>query len=227
MYHEKHRIDISVNRPDHACLNEHIPIVLTVKSDDARSMDLLLDILLAPRDDAAGGSEAHAMTSLLKIASGDQLFDDGQSSGNLIKHASLGRLEPGQTSTKKINLLCYMSEGERVLDVSVQSVTITVTGDRDEQETLRTVHVSVYHPFKLSAHPVYTTRRRDAWSLEEQPPIPDGHHDARVFLTLEGTAAAMVISGIVVRSNVRQIEHQVRWKSITPSTERSENQCRK
>lgn len=81
------------------------------------------------------------------------------SSTSLLKGVSFGTLQPGATARRTLFLLSSGSGGERVLDFSIQSQSLSSTtlpdGVQNINETLHTLVVKAVAPLKQSAQQAY------------------------------------------------------------------------
>lgn len=133
---------------------------------------------------------------------------DDQQSTSLVKGVHFGIIRPGENAQKTLYLLGSGAEGDRTLDISVQSRTVDEgTEDADTQdeaedstaekppaeitETLRTLTISTVHPFKRSSTVEYSRSLKERVSIADldafEPGFWDGGEggEAAVTMTLE------------------------------------------
>ncbi|EJD08009.1 uncharacterized protein FOMMEDRAFT_138064 [Fomitiporia mediterranea MF3/22] len=149
--HRPHRVDVAISHRDPAYLDEPYPISIDVTNNDDKELEFSLDVLLQPGDD----------DSVNHIAA-----EEEQSSG-LIKGISFGKLHPGTTACKTLHLMSSGVAGERMIDVSVQSQTISPLSNVDPgapeprmetSEVLQTIVVPTVAPFVVAHQTTYARR---------------------------------------------------------------------
>ncbi|KAF8627616.1 hypothetical protein AX15_004317 [Amanita polypyramis BW_CC] len=159
--HRPHKVLLSLSHQSPAYLDEEYPIEINVTNEDARELDITVDILLLPSeyDDSV-----------------NSIILDNERSTSLIKGISFGVLQPGANNVKTLFLINTGVSGERALDISVRSrppidqevrVEEGPDGSRDgleydSTEILHTLAVSAVEPFKIS-HDVVYRRSYQEW----------------------------------------------------------------
>lgn len=147
-------------------------------------------------------------------------IEDVHSSG-LIKGISYGTLHPGVTACKILHLMCTGSAGERMLDISIQSQTVTPLSEVESSsnssvemsEVLQTLVVPVVSPFTVSYETTYARCRPSGSGPANlsafDPEYWDDSEGGRAFVktTFECTdcegASSVLIESIKMSSEVR------------------------
>ncbi|KAF8161338.1 Gryzun, putative trafficking through golgi-domain-containing protein [Crassisporium funariophilum] len=117
--HRAHHLKVSFHHETPAYLDEDYPIVIEITNTDTRDLDVVVNILLQPTeiDDAVNWI----------------VVDDARSS-SLIKGVHLGAISPGVSAVKTLHLFNTGAGGDRMIDVSVQSRTISVEKNAAKDE---------------------------------------------------------------------------------------------
>lgn len=158
-----HNVLLSISHEVPAYIDEEYPIQIDVRNEDARDLEIVIDILLLP-------SEYDEAVSTITV--------DDERSTSLIKDIPIGVLKPGANCVKTLMMSNAGPPGNRVLDVSVRSRSpsdhpeqVEETADdglqNDTTEILHTLIVPTVEPFKMSQEIVY---RR---STSEWPGVAD------------------------------------------------------
>ena len=150
---------------------------------------------------------------------------DDQRSTSLIKGVACGTLAPGVSIIKKLYLTNHGGDGERVIDISVQSearaqsstalaatpasptsLTSSVVPLVDRTETLRTIAVTAIQAFTIAHAAAYRRSTRPQPGLADLETFGGGKRDeaSAVEALVTSTLTIAAPSGIVIDSMVLQ-----------------------
>ncbi|KAL4248314.1 hypothetical protein ABKN59_006671 [Abortiporus biennis] len=153
-----HRIYVAVSNDAPAYLGEEFPIIIDIINGDDRELDIVIDVLLHP-------TEIEEAVSYITF--------DSEQSAALIKGISCGTLSPGGKVSKTLNLGTSGAPGDRMLDISVQSRSTSISAKLSEStpadtgETLRTLVVSVIDPINVAYDVVYKRSSKPQRSIAD------------------------------------------------------------
>ncbi|KAF7315077.1 hypothetical protein MIND_00021900 [Mycena indigotica] len=144
--HRSHDISLSLSHKAPAYLDENYPILVQVTNSDDRELEVTGDVLLQPTD--IEGAE-------------NWIALDDERSSSLIKGISFGVLQPGVSAVKTLYLISTGGAGDRMLDISIQSVAVaaTPTENPDMTETLQTLVIPTSEAIKADFNVVYKRTR--------------------------------------------------------------------
>ncbi|KAI0300474.1 Gryzun, putative trafficking through golgi-domain-containing protein [Multifurca ochricompacta] len=131
VHYRPHRLRVSMTHQSPAYLDEEYPIIISITNEDDRPLDVVLDVLLQP-------AEIDETVNDIRI--------DDEHSQSLIKGVAIGVIVPGTTALKSLYLTNTGGDGDRVLDISIQSRSPIV---QDTSEVLLTLSVPTVAPMKV------------------------------------------------------------------------------
>ncbi|KAI9062346.1 hypothetical protein FKP32DRAFT_1593495 [Trametes sanguinea] len=197
-----HQVQVAISHDGPALIGEEFPIEIRISNDDDRELDVVLDVLLQP-------TEIDEAVNYVAI--------DDQRSTSLLKAVACGMLAPGASVVKKLYLTNAGAPGERVIDISVQSQSISqpptpispVSPDSptmptlvDRTETLRTLSVAAVSPVEIEHAVVYRRTTQPQPGLADLATFESGARDegAAVEAVVTSTISIVAPSGIAIES---------------------------
>ncbi|KAH9944784.1 Gryzun, putative trafficking through golgi-domain-containing protein [Amylocystis lapponica] len=191
VHHRRHAVQVSLAHSSPAYAGEQFPIVIDVRNADEKELDVVVDVLLQP-------PEVDEAVNYI-------VFGEERST-SLIKGVALGAVAPGSNVMKTLYLDCVGTTGDRVVDISVQSRTISTSSGIsslspvspespsahaaiDRSESLHTVVVQVVDAIHVE-HAVSYRR-----SLKPQPGLADLRTFDREFWD-DGDGGEAVVSTV-------------------------------
>lgn len=110
---------------------------------------------------------------------------DGEKSSSLIKGIQLGVVGPGVSTIKTVHLFNTGAGGDRVVDVSIQTKTVSsesqdnVAGEDDAMEHLKLLIIPTVNPIEVT-HGILYRRTLDSWAgLANLATFEDSYWDNR------------------------------------------------
>lgn len=143
-----HDLTITLAHQSPAYLNENYPITIDITNTDDRELEVVVDVLLQPTE--------------IDNAVNTIVLDNERSTG-FIKGVSFGVLASGVCALKTLYLVNTGAAGNRMVDISVQSRSLTDSEEtdgslefQDVTETLQTLIVPTVDPIEISHTVTYT-----------------------------------------------------------------------
>ncbi|EGN92744.1 hypothetical protein SERLA73DRAFT_98785 [Serpula lacrymans var. lacrymans S7.3] len=148
VHHRPHQLAVSFSHEAPALVDEEFPIVINITNTDERDLDVVIDVLLQPTE--------------FDEADNQIIIDDQRSSG-LLRGIHLGNVAPGVTALKTLYLVNNGAAGDRTVDISIQSRSVSPGRDlpnspqsptsrsaSDMTETLETLVIPTVKAVKAS-----------------------------------------------------------------------------
>ncbi|KIY46190.1 hypothetical protein FISHEDRAFT_47894 [Fistulina hepatica ATCC 64428] len=174
--HRPHDVRVSFKHNAPAYLGEEYPIVVEVTNADYRVLDIVLDILLQPTEEAV-----------------NSITVDEETSSGLVKGICCDALSPGAMVSKTLYLLNADVGGDRLLDISIQSRAVWQDSDSlpnepestaesdtaasDITETLKTLTVPTVDPLKGTFDISYRRATHTRPALAEMDTFDESYWD--------------------------------------------------
>ncbi|PIL33423.1 hypothetical protein GSI_04045 [Ganoderma sinense ZZ0214-1] len=207
--YSSHRVQVSITHNGPAYIGEEFPIEISVTNNDERELAIIVDVLLQP-------TEIDEAVNYIAM--------DDQRSTSLIKGVACGTLAPGVSILKKLYLTNHGGDGERVIDISVQSEarapslapaappasptspTLSTAPLVDKTETLRTIAIAAIQAFTVAHATTYRRPTRLQPGLADLETFGGGKRDegSAVEALVTSTMTVVAPSGIVIDSMVLQ-----------------------
>ncbi|KAF8584313.1 hypothetical protein K439DRAFT_1633686 [Ramaria rubella] len=190
--HRPHLINISLSHSAPAYLDEEYPIIMTITNIDDHDLDVVVDVLLQPVEDAV-----------------NHISLENDRSTGLIKGVSHGCLTPGQVVAKTLLLHNTGVSGDRTIDVSVQCETpnsgagvdndvaspVSPHPSADVSETLHTLVIPTFSALETESLASYRRPTR----LSTDPPLASADLDSYEASTLDTQAEVVLRTTVVSR----------------------------
>lgn len=174
-------------------MNEKYPINVEFTNQDDVDLEVHLDALLQPAEDDSG--EYISLVSCIittDMVVVNTIIVGEETSTSLIKGVAFGIVKSGQKVQQTLYLLTMGSAGQRVIDISVQSRTVSSEATAtpqlfaDTNETLRTLVIPTVNPLHTTVTTAYHRRSDPLPSLLDLKLF-----EADVFETEQSAAVAM------------------------------------
>ncbi|KAF8911521.1 Gryzun, putative trafficking through golgi-domain-containing protein [Gymnopilus junonius] len=163
--HREHYLKMAFHHLAPAYLDEDYPICIELTNTDTRDLDVIINVLLQP-------TEIDEAVNWIVV--------DEERSSSLIKGIHVGVLAPGVSVTKTLHLFSTGAAGDRMVDISVQTRTVSRklegiqeedNGKNDEQqhhahdmmEHLKMFTIPTVEPIQVT-HDVSYRRSLKSWS---------------------------------------------------------------
>ncbi|KAJ3501987.1 hypothetical protein NLJ89_g9091 [Agrocybe chaxingu] len=117
--HKPHLLNVTFQHHAPAYLDEDYPVNIEITNTDSRDLGVVVSFLLQPTE------IDHAINWIVV---------DEERSTSLIKGIHLGVLAPGVSTVKTLHIFNTGAGGDRMVDVSIQTRTVSLTSDKDEDD---------------------------------------------------------------------------------------------